>query len=172
MLSTSSRVNEHSTEDPLTVMVEIILEASAPAGLDLGKIEALAEFVCAREGARGAWELAILLTDDARIRALHKQFMGLDEPTDVMTFPRLPAEFQSLELEPSGGDIVISLESVDAQASEYGMIPANEVYFLTVHGVLHLLGWEDGSDEQRRRMLCRQDDLTAAFTAARGATDS
>jgi len=153
-------------------MVEIIVEAPTPAKLDLGKIQALAEFVCAREGARGVWELAILLTDDARIRALHKQFMGLDEPTDVMTFPRLPSEFQSLELETCGGDIVISLECVDAQAREYGMTPANEVYFLAVHGVLHLLGWEDGSDEQRRQMLCRQDDLLATFSLAREATGS
>ncbi len=149
------------------VTVEVIVDAPWSNGTDTEHFKSLATFVCAREGAGDTWEIAILLTGDEQIRTLHAQFLGVNESTDVMTFPRVPAGYPSPDPEVMGGDIVISVERAAAQARQYGVTFEYELLFLIAHGVLHLLGWPDDSDDPRKRMLQHQDDLIAAFTVAR-----
>ncbi len=103
----------------------------------------------------------VLLTGDARISALHRDFMGIAGSTDIMTFPA--------ELEPGktgrGGDIVISVDAARENGQDAGHSTWDEVRFLVVHGVLHLCGWDDQDDDHRAAMLTRQSEIIAAFDA-------
>jgi rRNA maturation RNase YbeY len=65
--------------------------------------------------------------------------------------------------ENQGGELAISVDHAMTQAVEWGLSPGDEIAFLTVHGLLHLLGWRDDTNEQRQSMLERQQDLIAQW---------
>ena len=107
-------------------------------------------------------EVSVSFVDNAEIRDLNKKFRGMDKSTDVLSFPLFDYEGESEEPpvdEMLGmlGDIVLSLEQADLQAKEYGHSFEREVAFLTVHSMLHLLGYdhetgeEDEADMRRRQ---------------------
>lgn len=156
--------------DPSSLTVSLTLQAEAvlPEGIGEASLDSLAKASLAAEGARGAWELSVLFTDDAGIRDLHRQFMDLDSPTDIMTFPYEPAEFVGTGGYVDGGDIVISVDTAAANATEAGWRVRDELEFLLLHGVLHLLGWDDHTEQERVRMLARQSELLGAWRAAEG----
>ena len=88
--------------------------------------------------------LSIVFTDDVGIRGLNSQWRGKDNPTDVLSWPLSEVD------EPLGdelGDVVVSLETAARQAAVRGWSLADEIALLVVHGVLHLLGHEDDTEE-------------------------
>ena len=100
-------------------------------------------------------EVSITLTNDEYIHKLNLEYRGLDRPTDVLSF----AFVDSQEPEVAGGmeteilgDIIISVERAYAQAQEYGHSLERELSFLTVHGMLHLLGYDHMEEEDRVEM--------------------
>ena len=103
-------------------------------------------------------ELSITLTDDEHIHALNKKFRGIDRATDVLSFafresdePEIiGADFEIL------GDVIISLERAKVQAEEYGHSFLREIIFLEVHGILHLLGYDHISEDERQEMESEQ----------------
>ena len=101
------------------------------------------------------------LVDDRRLRGLHRDFMGIDEATDVMTFP-------SGEPGVAGGDIAVSVDRAAAQGPGFGHSAAEEAAFLVVHGLLHLLGWDDAADDDRAAMLARQQEIIGGFARQDG----
>ncbi len=110
----------------------------------------------AAEGVAGAIELGVLVTDDAELHRLNREFRGVDAPTDVLSFgddvepgAGQPAFVRPPESPRYLGDLAISYERVAAQAAEYGHSEERELAYLTVHGVLHLLGYdhERGPDD-------------------------
>ena len=147
----------------------MIVEAPLPPNFDLGALRDLVTFVLRQEGAAGRWAVAIVLTDDDRLRALHRDYMGLDSPTDVITFPlgdADPGPGASL-----GGDVVVSLERAADQAVAYGHTPGQEALFLVIHGLLHLWAWDDTTEAERARMLGRRAELLSAFNRTRAKQD-
>ena len=145
--------------DPLDVTLTLIEDAPSPPDLDEEQLAALAAFVLAAEEAGGPWDITVALVDDARLQALHRDFMGIDEPTDIMTFP-------ADEAEPAvggGGEMAISVDHARTQAAAWGLTPAQEIRYLVVHGLLHLLGWRDEDEASRKHMLARQDELIAGW---------
>ncbi|MBR3459004.1 MAG: rRNA maturation RNase YbeY [Selenomonadaceae bacterium] len=100
-------------------------------------------------------EVSVTLTDNAYIHSLNKEYRGIDRPTDVLSFALNESEEPGIE---GGlgtnvlGDIVISVERAEEQAAEYGHSLRREVAFLTVHGMLHLLGYDHIEDEEREEM--------------------
>ncbi|CAA9546101.1 MAG: Metal-dependent hydrolase YbeY, involved in rRNA and/or ribosome maturation and assembly [uncultured Thermomicrobiales bacterium] len=160
----------HPPDDPpiaagLDLDLDVIVETGLPVDLDLDALHRLIPFVLHAEGAAGPWTVAVVLTDDDRLRTLHRDFMGLDTPTDVMTFPLSDGDVAAAE--ERGGDVIVSVERAAHQAAEYDQTVAQEASFLVVHGLLHLCGWDDGSDAERSRMLARQADLIAAFDSGK-----
>ena len=107
-------------------------------------------------------EVSVTLTDNEGIHELNRDFRGIDRPTDVLSFPMMDFSGESDEPvadEPvvSLGDIVISLEKAAEQANEFGHSFEREVAFLTVHSMLHLLGYDhETSEEDDRDMRARQ----------------
>jgi rRNA maturation RNase YbeY len=147
-------VTTDSVSEQLDLSFSVVREAEAPPGVADDDLESLAVFVLSTEGATGSWQVTVALVDDARLQSLHREFMGIDTPTDIMTFPvdESPGEIQ-------GGELVISVDHAVTQASAWGLSPDEEIAFLVVHGLLHLCGWRDDADEQRQRMLDRQREL-------------
>ena len=85
---------------------------------------------------RGKGKINLVLVTDAEIRKLNREFRGKDKPTDVLAFP--------MNEDGVLGDIAISRDTARAQAKRYGVSYRAELKRLTVHGVLHLLGYEHG----------------------------
>ena len=99
----------------------------------------------------GKYEVNVTFNDNEQIRELNRQFRDKDKSTDVLSFPLLDAEsddgFMPPELETMLGDIVISLEKAREQSEEFGHSFEREVAFLTVHSMLHLLGYDHEKSE-------------------------
>ncbi|SMC41698.1 rRNA maturation RNase YbeY [Papillibacter cinnamivorans] len=116
------------------------------------------------EGAELPCEINVLLTDEEGIRTLNREYRDTDKPTDVLSFPMFdltPGEpLREEDADPETGliplgDIAISVPRAREQAAEYGHSEAREAGFLTVHSVLHLLGY-DHTDEGAERACMRE----------------
>ncbi len=107
------------------------------------------------------YELTLRLTDDREIQQLNAQYRFKDQPTDVLAFAALENNFPTFEsADPLYlGDIIISLETAQRQASSHGHSLKEEVAWLTSHGLLHLLGWDHLDQESLEKMLLRQESL-------------
>ena len=97
-----------------------------------------------------------MLVDDEHIRSLNVEYRGNDRPTDVLAFSQLEGKLADAEREPVAvGDVVVSVETAKRQAVERARPLADELDLLVVHGVLHLLGYDDetkaGATEMRQR---------------------
>ena len=100
-------------------------------------------------------EVSVTLTDDAHIHVLNRDYRGVDRPTDVLSFALAESEEPEVIGAETGevlGDLVISLERVEAQAKEYGHTQLRELSFLAVHGMLHLLGYDHIEETERLEM--------------------
>lgn len=102
-------------------------------------------------------ELSIVLTDDARLQQLNREYLGIDAPTDVLSFPA--AEMDPETGAPYIGDILISIPRARAQAEAAGHPLEAEVQLLVVHGVLHLLGHDHAEADQKTRMWKAQAQI-------------
>jgi probable rRNA maturation factor len=102
-------------------------------------------------------ELTIVLTDDEQLRELNRQYRHLDSPTDVLSFPLgdIDPESGNVYL----GDIVISLPRALEQAAAQDHPLQDELRLLVVHGVLHLLGYDHGDEDEQARMWAAQDEI-------------
>jgi len=114
------------------------------------------------EKAAAQTEVAVTFVDDQYIRELNLRYRGRDEPTDVLSFSMREGE-EGEGLPPEAdhllGDVIISLERAQRQADEYGHSLAREVGFLTVHGLLHLLGYDHEDATGEGEMLARQEEI-------------
>ena len=126
------------------------------------------------EGVSVPCEINVFVTNDAGIQAINKASRNLDKPTDVLSFPmfqlepgQLPEEWDEY-LDPETemcplGDMAISLERAVAQAKEFGHSVRREVGYLTIHSMLHLLGY-DHLDEGAMKAQMRQREEAIAAT--------
>lgn len=113
------------------------------------------------EGYKGDFEVSVTLTDNEKIHEINLMHRDIDRPTDVLSFPML--EDDGFTENPDTGckmlgDIVISVEKALEQAKEYGHSFEREIAFLTVHSMLHLLGYDHvTSEEDEKEMFGKQD---------------
>jgi probable rRNA maturation factor len=98
--------------------------------------------------------MTIVLTDDRQLHELNHDFLDVDSPTDVLSFPSLETDPETNEL--YLGDILISIPRAKQQAEVAGHPLEAEVQLLTVHGTLHLLGYDHASDEEKNIMWNEQ----------------
>jgi probable rRNA maturation factor len=102
-------------------------------------------------------ELTLVLTDDAQIQELNREYLGNDKPTDVLSFP-------ASETDPETGsryigDIIISVPYAAKSAENAGHAMEAEVQLLVVHGVLHLLGYDHAEADEKARMWKAQSEI-------------
>lgn len=131
----------------------INFEANQTVQLDnLDKFVRTAEAVLAREGRGKDTELTIAIQTDTELQQLNREFLGIDAPTDVLSFPS--DEFDPDSQSQYIGDVIISYQRAEEQAKNAGHPTENEIQLLVVHGVLHLLGY-DHSDNSQKQIMWR-----------------
>jgi probable rRNA maturation factor len=156
--------NDRGSDYLITVQIDPEYEDR----LDASALHTLAIDVLRAEGAPGP-----LVTSDGEVRSLNRDYLGHDYETDVISFGMseepdstgTPAFVTPDERPPYLGDIAISYDRASEQAPEFGNSPETEVATLLIHGLLHLLGYDDTQDHERERMHARQQELLDAFYA-------
>lgn len=106
----------------------------------------------------GQGEISLALVDNDQIQELNKKYRQKDSPTDVLSFP-MDEEIL--------GDIIISVEQAQLQAGEYGHSLKRELGYLTVHGVLHLLGYDHKTDGEREEMRKKEERVLSELNLKR-----
>jgi probable rRNA maturation factor len=110
----------------------------------------------------GKAELSLVLTDDAQLQELNREFREVDAPTDVLSFPLNEVDPDSGNL--YLGDIVISLPRAQDQAQTQGHSLEDELRLLIVHGILHLHGYDHADEQEQAAMWAVQADILNQLT--------
>lgn len=133
----------------------------------LSAAERAAQNALRMHGLPGDAEISLLLCDNETIRVLNRDWRGKDAVTDVLSFPLLDGDSSLPEGELLLGDIIISLERAGEQAREFGHTLEREFLYLFVHGLLHLLGYDHGDEEERLEMRGVEEEILADVGATR-----
>ncbi len=130
------------------------------------------------EGVRTPCEINVVLTNDEGIWEINREQRQVDKPTDVLSFPMFAytpgnPPTDDADADPATGltplgDMVISVERAKAQAAEYGHRAERELAYLTVHSVLHLLGYDHLDEgEQKAQMRAREEEILRKLNLTR-----
>lgn len=150
------------------------IEVNNESGTDVDElaISSVARHALDALGVNPLAELSILIVDTDAMSTLHKQWMDLDGPTDVMSFPMDTLDDKpGLGSDPGPallGDVILCPEVAASQAAAAGHSTAAELYLLTTHGVLHLLGYDHADPEEEREMFSLQAKLVTEWGQAHG----
>ena len=142
----------------------VLLRNDHPLPIRTMELRRAARRALAAEGLARA-EVSVLLSDDTVVHALNLQYRGYDKPTDVLSFAQrdsLPGSPPppSVPGRPSVlGDVIISVDTALRQAEAHGVELRQELALLTVHGVLHLVGYEDDTEEGAELMRVRERQI-------------
>lgn len=134
--------------------------------LDQAELVAFARFVLERLHVNPAAELSIVLIDEPAMAKLHVEWMDLEGPTDVMSFPLdeiTPGEPGRVSEAGLLGDVVICPQVAGAQAETAGHTMREEILLLLTHGILHLLGYDHAEEEEKAEMFGLQRELLGAY---------
>jgi len=124
------------------------------------RLRQVAEAVLRQEGTAG--QLTLVITDDIGIQELNRDFLGIDQPTDVLAFSARGATGPFVVAPEAGnylGDVIVSYPQASAQAQELGHPVSDELDLLIAHGILHLLGYDHATDDERTAMWARQEQV-------------
>ena len=146
---------------PASPALDVMIEA--PAWSDQRDAEAMVRraVTAACNQLKAAGEICVVLTDDAAVRELNRTWRHIDRPTNVLSFPSTapPGNAASLML----GDIVIAYETMAGEAVAEGKPFLDHLAHLTVHGFLHLLGYDHEEDGQAEEMERLERDILATL---------
>jgi probable rRNA maturation factor len=145
------------------VDVEVRVHSRFSARVDRARLTRTARRALRAEQARAA--LTIYVTTDAELRVLNLKFHAAKALTDVLSFPAEAVEGRSIE-RPYIGDVVLSFDRARAQAKAAGWHIADELDLLAVHGILHLLGYDDLTPRRRAKMWKRQKEILGQVAGA------
>ena len=134
---------------PRPVHVVSVVNAHARRRVSLGVMKGIVRRVLRGERV-GRAALTVIYSDSPRCRKMNREFLGHDEVTDVISFCLEPPP----ELE---GEVYVNLDRARQQARRYGVSIASEIARLTVHGTLHLVGYDDRTVLDAQRMQNRQE---------------
>ncbi|MBP3223496.1 MAG: rRNA maturation RNase YbeY [Actinomycetaceae bacterium] len=150
--------------------VDVNDESGFQAAIDLAELSSLADYVLSQLRVHPLAELNILLVDEETSASLHVQWMDLEGPTDVLSFPMDELRPTPIGEEPREGilgDIVICPQVALKQARSSGHSVVDEVLLLATHGILHLLGYDHEEPEERAEMFELQRELLLTFLSKR-----
>jgi probable rRNA maturation factor len=136
-------------------MIEVEIEDAAWTGALTGAADLARQAAVAAAAPGETREIAVLLTDDAALKALNARFLGKDRPTNVLAFPDVSPDRL--------GDIALAYGVCAAEAKAQAKPLANHLRHLVVHGVLHLIGYDHAGDEDAQRMESIERQLLAGM---------
>lgn len=106
--------------------------------------------------------VSILFTNNEKIKELNSKYRGKDSSTDIISFAYNDHKEIKEEVEILG-DIVVSIEKVKEQAKEYGHSFEREFYYILIHGILHLLGYDHIENRDKKIMREKEEEILSAF---------
>lgn len=152
----------------MSLNIDIFDETNELSEEMLELLQDLLQYSAEKEGVEDGAELSVTIVTNERIQEINKEYRNKDYPTDVISFAL--EEMGEGEMEISGfeqprvlGDIIISIEKAKEQADEYGHSLKRELGFLTVHGFLHLLGYDHMEEDEEKMMFSRQRELLDGY---------
>jgi probable rRNA maturation factor len=162
-------------------MVDVLIRPKFESSVNAEDVHNIALAVLQAESVAAEASLCIVITDDAEIQSLNRQFRDVDAPTDVLAFADDPSDqtfIAAPDEPPYLGDVIVSFPRARIQAAAEGHSTEAELRLLIVHGVLHLLGYDHATRSEKARMWARQDEILSILqgsvpgpTDARGMDD-
>ncbi len=152
----------------MSLVIDFNDETNELTKQELNTIENLLHFAAKQESIEDGSELSVTFVTNDRIQEINREYRDKDKATDVISFAM--EELGEGEIPLSGvdmprilGDIIISLAKAKEQAEDYGHSFIRELGFLSVHGFLHLLGYDHEIEEDEQKMFGRQKDILDEF---------
>jgi probable rRNA maturation factor len=146
------------------LMIDLVDETNQLSDEQMEDIEKLLNFAAEKENVEDNSEVSVTFVSNERIHEINREYRDKDAPTDVISFAM--EELGEGEIELIGeelprvlGDIIISIPKAEEQAKEYGHSFIRELGFLSVHGFLHLLGYDHMEKEEEEKMFSRQKEI-------------
>jgi probable rRNA maturation factor len=156
----------------MTLSIDFIDETEQLSERDTELIQGILNFAASKEEVEGNSEVSVTFVSNERIREINREYRHKDQPTDVISFAL--EELGEDEIEIVGGDmprvlgdIIISVERAKEQAEEYNHSFSRELGFLSLHGFLHLLGYDHIEEEDEKKMFQRQKDILDEYGLTR-----
>lgn len=152
----------------MNLEIDFIDETEKVKESEITKIKELLHFAAEKQNLQGEIELSITFVHNEQIQQINKEYREKDQPTDVISFALEELGEGEMELVGEGlprmlGDIVISIDKAEEQANDYGHSYMRELGFLSVHGFLHLLGYDHMTEEDEKVMFTLQKDILDEF---------
>ncbi|MEH7341310.1 rRNA maturation RNase YbeY [Priestia megaterium] len=156
----------------MSLVIDFIDETNEVSEEQQKELEKLLEAAAIYENLQENAEVSVTFVDNDRIQEINHQYRHKNQPTDVISFAL--EEMGEDEMQVIGdelprvlGDIVISIPKAHEQAEEYNHSFMRELGFLTVHGFLHLLGYDHETSEDEKEMFTRQKDILEQYGLSR-----
>jgi len=153
--------------------INVLVDPAFEKDLEADWLQGIARQVLVSQGADANAELGLVITDQQRIQELNRNYLGRDEPTDVLAFHLLPhaedgePEVTPFIAPPDGmlhlGEVIISYPQAAIQAEEHQHPLRKEIAILTIHGVLHLLGYDHAEPEQQSQMSAEEAAILSSI---------
>ncbi|GAB6190150.1 rRNA maturation RNase YbeY [Marinitoga arctica] len=124
--------------------------------IEIEKIKNITRNILLKEVGDGNYDINILITDNSTIQKYNKDFRKKEEPTDVLSFE------YGLD-EEIIGDIIISVEKIEEQAPDFGNSFEDEFFYILIHGILHICGYDHIEDKDKKIMFSLQDKYFNEF---------
>jgi probable rRNA maturation factor len=140
--------------------IDVQVAPAFAAAISEGRLRQVAKAVLRREGSHG--QVTVVVTDDVGIQELNCDFLGIDAPTDVLSFGAQEAAGPFVAAPDAGnylGDVIVSYPRAVAQAAEQGHSSSRELDLLVIHGLLHLLGYDHAAEAEQAVMWAKQDEI-------------
>ncbi|WP_419956108.1 rRNA maturation RNase YbeY [Neobacillus niacini] len=154
------------------LMIDLVDETNQLSDEQMQDIETLLNFAADKENVEDNSEVSVTFVSNERIHEINREYRDKDAPTDVISFAM--EELGEGEIELIGeelprvlGDIIISIPKAEEQAKEYGHSFIRELGFLSVHGFLHLLGYDHMEKEEEEKMFSRQKEILDEYGLTR-----
>lgn len=152
--------------------IDFLDEINALEQHELEEVEKLLNYAAEAENVQAGSELSVTFVSNERIQEINREYRDKDQPTDVISFAL--EEMGEGELEVVGadiprvlGDIIISIPRTREQAEEYNHSFMRELGFLSVHGFLHLLGYDHMNEQDEKIMFDRQKEILGGYGLGR-----
>ncbi len=153
------------------IMIEIYYDGIEKLN-DEELINKVVDTVLETEKIKAKLDVSITFTSNNKIKKINNKYRNIDKETDVLSFPMFEREEIEKLKEESGiqdilGDIIISVEKVQAQAKEYGHSFKRELAYLITHGMLHLLGYDHMIEKEKAEMRKKEEEILGVLDIKR-----
>jgi probable rRNA maturation factor len=141
----------------------VVVRNDAGYAVDVERMQKAVATVLEQQQAVPDSSLTIVITNDAEVAALNRQYRGVDAPTDVLSFPADEPPVEEEDEPPYLGDLIVAYPYTAAQAQREGHDLMQSLMLMAVHGTLHLLGYDHDTAAKRTEMWAAQDAALKAL---------